>query len=69
MHLVWVCHSTQIGRAVEKTVTSVIYMAIMIVICRPNHEAVTVRITGCSPKYLRTFLSVICCYWPVIHMF
>lgn len=41
----------------------------MIVICRPNHEAVTVRIIGFSPNYLRTFLSVMCSYWPVIRMF
>jgi len=57
------------NRAVQKTVTNVIYMAVMIVICRPNHEAVIVRIIGCSPNYLRTFLSVICSYWPVIHIF
>jgi hypothetical protein len=56
------------NRAVERTVTIIIYMAIMIVICRPNHEAVTVRIFDFSPKYLRTFLSVMCSYWPVIHM-
>lgn len=57
------------NRAVENTVTNVIYMDVIIVICRPNHEAVTVRIIGCSPNYQSTILSVICSYCPVIHMF